>query len=88
MPLGPYRIIVVADSSLQVPDANRANNTADTPLPLHTIVNWVGGSGDWNAPGNWLDALTLTHHVPGQFDDAVIDRPGITVTYSSGSGTA
>ena len=29
---------------------------------LLSVVNWVGGSGDWDTAGNWLDSVTLTHH--------------------------
>jgi hypothetical protein len=52
-----------------------------------SAVNWIGGSGDWNTAGNWLDQSTLTNHVPGPTDDAVINIPGITVTHSSSSHT-
>jgi YD repeat-containing protein len=54
---------------------------------LPSIVNWIGGSGDWSTASNWLDATTLTNHVPGAADDAVINVAGISVTHSSGSDT-
>jgi hypothetical protein len=50
---------------------------------LLATVNWIGSSGDWDTPGNWLDAATQTNHVPGAGDDAVISTAGITVTHTS-----
>jgi hypothetical protein len=52
---------------------------------LLSVVNWIAGSGDWATPGNWQDSTTLTNHVPGAADDAVINAAGITVTHSSGN---
>ncbi len=54
------------------------------PQPLQAAtVAWVGGSGDWNTPGNWS-----TGALPGANDDVVIDRPGdITVTHSSAANS-
>src|SRR5258708_1233698 len=46
------------------------------------VINWIGGSGDFNDASNWNGGA-----VPGPNDDAVINVPGITVTYSSGSDT-
>jgi hypothetical protein len=44
-------------------------------------VSWVGGSGDWDAPGNWSSGI-----LPGQDDDVLIDLPGnLTITHSSGT---
>src|SRR5581483_9071989 len=50
-------------------------------------VNWIGGSGDWSTASNWRDATSLTNHVPGATDDAIINVPGISVTYSGGTDT-
>ena len=50
---------------------------------LLSTVNWIGGSGDWDTAANWLDATTLTNHVPGPSDNAVINVPGVTVTAAS-----
>jgi YD repeat-containing protein len=52
---------------------------------LLSTVNWIAGSGNWNVAGNWLDATTMTSHVPTASDDAVIDVGGITVTHASGN---
>jgi hypothetical protein len=49
-------------------------------------VNWVGGNGDWDTAGNWLDVTTQTNHLPTASDDAVINVPAITVTHSQGNG--
>jgi hypothetical protein len=49
---------------------------------LLTLVNWVGGSGDWNTGSNWSNGTG-----PGAGDDVVIDQPGITVSHSTGSHT-
>jgi hypothetical protein len=44
-------------------------------------VTWVGGTGDWSAPGNWSAGT-----VPGPSDDAVIPAgASITVTHSTGA---
>jgi hypothetical protein len=55
----------------------------DRTLP--SVVNWVGGSGDWSNANNWLDATTQTHHTPTATDDAVINVDSVVVTHSSGS---
>jgi hypothetical protein len=52
---------------------------------LPSTVNWIGGSGDWDTPANWLDTSTNTNHVPGATDDAVINTSGISVTHASGA---
>jgi hypothetical protein len=51
-------------------------------------VSWVVGSGDgnWGDASHWLDAQTLTNHVPGATDDAVIND-AVTVTHASETGT-
>jgi hypothetical protein len=48
----------------------------DRTLPS-TII-WIGGSGDWDSPGNWNSGT-----VPGSADDVQINTPGITVTHGS-----
>jgi RHS repeat-associated protein len=53
---------------------------------LLNAVQWVGGSGDWSNPNNWLDASTMTNHIPGVTDDAVIGVSGVVVTHAT-SGT-
>jgi hypothetical protein len=45
---------------------------------LLSVVNWIGGSGDWNTPTNWEGG-----ELPGPDDDAVISVAGITVTHST-----
>jgi hypothetical protein len=52
---------------------------------LPSTVHWVGDSGDWGDPGNWVDASTLTHRTPTAGDDAVIAVPGVTVTHAAGT---
>jgi hypothetical protein len=49
---------------------------------LLSIVTWVGGTGDWNTPGNWSGGA-----LPGSADDVQITTPGISVTHSTGSHT-
>jgi fibronectin-binding autotransporter adhesin len=51
----------------------------DRTLP--SIVNWIGGSGNWNDASHW-DA----GNVPTAADDAVINVAGVTVTHGN-SGT-
>jgi hypothetical protein len=54
------------------------------PRWVPNTVNWIGEfGGDWNTASNWLDATTLTSHVPGASDDAVIATSGILVTHST-----
>jgi hypothetical protein len=48
---------------------------------LLSTVNWIGGSGNWNDPTHWLDAMTMLNHVPTASDDAVIGLAGVTVTH-------
>jgi hypothetical protein len=52
-----------------------------------SVVNWIGGSGDWENASNWQDATTGMNHVPGPNDDAVINVAGISVTHSTGADT-
>jgi hypothetical protein len=55
-----------------------------------STVNWIGASGipgNWNDANKWLDATTMTNHVPGATDDAVINVSGVTVTHGTGSDT-
>jgi hypothetical protein len=57
----------------------------DRTLP--SVVNWIGGSGNWNDINHWLDATTGTNHTPTASDDAIIDVAGVTVTHGSGTDT-
>jgi hypothetical protein len=59
-------------------------NASPLALPSST-VNWIGGSGDWNDASHWLDAATMTNHVPTATDDAAISVAGVTVTHSTGA---
>src|SRR5687768_6191912 len=46
-------------------------------------ISWVGGSGDWNTPGNWNTGV-----LPGPNDDVLIENAGaITVNHASGTNT-
>src|SRR5262249_1514196 len=45
---------------------------------LLSVVNWVGGSGDWNTASNWS-----TGEVPGLTDDVAITTAGIKVTHAT-----
>ncbi len=51
---------------------------------LLTIVNWIGGSGDWNTGANWSNGVG-----PAADDDVVIDVAGadLTINYSEGTHT-
>ena len=50
---------------------------------LLSTVSWaVNSSGYWDVPTNWS-----TGSLPGPGDDVVIDKPGVTVTYRTGSST-
>jgi hypothetical protein len=49
-------------------------------------VNWTGGSGLWNDSSHWLDATTMTNHVPTSSDDAIINT-AVTVTHNTGTDT-
>lgn len=43
-------------------------------------VKWIGSSGSWDDPANWVDTTTKTNRVPGGGDDAVIsDGAAVTV---------
>jgi hypothetical protein len=56
----------------------------DRTLP--STVNWIGAmgaSGNWNDASKWEDAMDMSHHVPGQSDDAVINVSGVTVTHNN-----
>ena len=44
------------------------------------LVQWIGGSGDWNDPSNWS-----TNHVPGRFNDVIIDVPDTQIITVSGT---
>jgi hypothetical protein len=57
----------------------------DRTMP--SVVNWIGGSGNWNDASHWLDAVTLMNHTPTASDDAVIDVGGVTVTHGSSTDT-
>lgn len=53
------------------------------PRTLLSTVSWaVNSSGYWDVPTNWS-----TGSLPGPGDDVVIDKPGVTVTYRTGSST-
>ena len=64
----------------------RLERLEDRLMP--NAVNWIGGSGDWDTAGNWLDATTHTNHLPTASDDAVINVAGITVTHNAGNSDA
>src|SRR5579871_4764084 len=52
-----------------------------------STVTWINpAGGDWSVAGNWYDATTMTNHVPGATDDAVINlgANNFTVTHSTG----
>lgn len=50
---------------------------------LLAVVQWIGGSGDWNAGTNWSNGQG-----PGPGDDVIINVAGdVTVTHASGSHT-
>jgi hypothetical protein len=52
-----------------------------------STVNWIGGTGDWATPRNWLDTATGANRLPGAADDVVIRGEGGAVTVSSDVGT-
>ncbi len=45
---------------------------------LFAVVDWIGGSGDWNAAPKWS-----TGKVPGPEDDVNIATPGVTITHGT-----
>src|SRR4051812_35445445 len=53
---------------------------------MPALVNWIGGSGDWNTVANWRDDAMVIR-LPGPEDDAVINVAAITVTHSAGAHT-
>ena len=53
---------------------------------MPSVVNWIGGLGNWNDASHWLDATTGTNHTPAPADDAVIDVDGVTVSRFGGDG--
>src|SRR5712692_8174390 len=63
----------------------RPNLEALEDRAVPSTVNWIGGSGNWNDASHWLDADTMTNHVPTAGDDAAINLAAITVTHDTGS---
>jgi hypothetical protein len=50
---------------------------------LLAVVQWIGGSGDWNVGANWSNGVG-----PGTEDDVVIDVSGdVSVTHAAGEHT-
>ncbi len=45
-------------------------------------MTWIGNSGNWNTASNWD-----TGSLPAATDDAIIAKPGIQVTHTSGNHT-
>jgi len=64
------------------------------PMEARTLlstVNWVGSGtgGSWDVAANWLDATTMTNHVPTAADNAVINLTSAgTVTLNSNAADA
>jgi hypothetical protein len=55
------------------------------PRVLLAVVTWTAGSsGFWDVAANWMDDQGK-YRVPGAGGDVVINQPGVTVTYRSGT---
>ncbi len=53
----------------------------DVVLTATAVGTWIGGSGDWNTPANWVGSVLPTA------TDHVVLPAGVTVTHSSGTHT-